>query len=577
MPTPDSAIENILPAKKARGGTKANANKVSKPGKVARRRSGDSVARVVRKGAPGQKAMAATKKRSALREQVNLQPNSDTEDMADFEACDDGAIEGLAARGTMSGDELDASIVSPIEPKERSRPPKPKNPKDPIARVKKHAASRKQRIIQEETPDMARHVDQPAKVSRPLVKKATAVMTQPVIDVMDDQAQFIAETQPLPVEQDDSMFAGDDQNHFEEPTPQPIVRHSSIGRSMSQPRPQPAGMKRRGGSVSESERTEGASGGGSDPALRRKLGEITRRFENLDYKYRSVREVGIKEAEVNFAKLERQMVEKGNGMSVSNLSLSPDGMVNVNGLAADKLISSLKTELVSQTTLARESRSLEKQLAVRAAEMERLQSQVSQLTSSLAATETENKSLSAKLAVSRNNSNNNSKGPSSNQGSDIRVPSSAIKGSRVPATAASAEAARAAQMAQSKEDLYSDLTGLILRNVKRNEECDIFDCIQTGRNGSRSLPLSLSAKQQKLMDRKKTKALHFRLTLSKPPSYEDTEFVFTPLLDPSRDRDLIDLLPDYLTEEITFARENAEKFYGRVVETLTKNGGGGRN
>ena len=48
----------------------------------------------------------------------------------------------------------------------------------------------------------------------------------------------------------------------------------------------------------------------------------------------------------------------------------------------------------------------------------------------------------------------------------------------------SAEAAHAAQVAQLKEDLYSDLTGLILRGVERGREADVYDCIQTGRNGS---------------------------------------------------------------------------------------------
>jgi len=41
------------------------------------------------------------------------------------------------------------------------------------------------------------------------------------------------------------------------------------------------------------------------------------------------------------------------------------------------------------------------------------------------------------------------------------------------------------QAAQLKEDLYSDLTGLIIRGVKRDAEDDVYDCIQTGRNGSK--------------------------------------------------------------------------------------------
>jgi hypothetical protein len=53
-------------------------------------------------------------------------------------------------------------------------------------------------------------------------------------------------------------------------------------------------------------------------------------------------------------------------------------------------------------------------------------------------------------------------------------------------------------------------------------------------------------------------------------SFEETEFLYTPLLDANRDREMIELMPDYLRDEITFARQNAAKFYSRVVDTLTK-------
>jgi hypothetical protein len=41
-------------------------------------------------------------------------------------------------------------------------------------------------------------------------------------------------------------------------------------------------------------------------------------------------------------------------------------------------------------------------------------------------------------------------------------------------------------------------------------------------------------------------------------------------LDSNRDRDMIELLPDYLTEDITFSRQHAARFYSRVADTLTK-------
>jgi hypothetical protein len=68
--------------------------------------------------------------------------------------------------------------------------------------------------------------------------------------------------------------------------------------------------------------------------------------------------------------------------------------------------------------------------------------------------------------------------------------------------------------------------------------------------------------------------LHFKLFVdaeeAKTASFQDTEFLYTPLLDANRDADMMDLMPNYLTEEITFAREDASKFYCRVLDTLTK-------
>lgn len=37
-----------------------------------------------------------------------------------------------------------------------------------------------------------------------------------------------------------------------------------------------------------------------------------------------------------------------------------------------------------------------------------------------------------------------------------------------------------------KEELYRDLTGLIITSVKRKDDEDEYSCIQTGRNGSKS-------------------------------------------------------------------------------------------
>ena len=69
-------------------------------------------------------------------------------------------------------------------------------------------------------------------------------------------------------------------------------------------------------------------------------------------------------------------------------------------------------------------------------------------------------------------------------------------------------------------------------------------------------------------------ALGFKLFVdqdnAKKVSFEETEFLYSPQLDANRDQDLIEMMPDYLTEDITFIREVAAKFYTRVVKTLTE-------
>lgn len=51
-------------------------------------------------------------------------------------------------------------------------------------------------------------------------------------------------------------------------------------------------------------------------------------------------------------------------------------------------------------------------------------------------------------------------------------------------------------------------------------------------------------------------ALHYKLTMEdKDPGDPHGQIVYTPLLDPNRDEKIMNLLPDYLTDEIMFSRE----------------------
>lgn len=152
------------------------------------------------------------------------------------------------------------------------------------------------------------------------------------------------------------------------------------------------------------------------------------------------------------------------------------------------------------------------------------------------------------------------------------VPGSAVKARTAGVVLpGNVEAAKEATLAKQKVDLYSDLTNLVVLGVRRSEdEEDIYDCLQTGRNGSKSLSICLPALNEQHTDHFPP-ALHFHLTVAlSGTSYEDTEFIYQPLLNEQRDKELLDLLPDYLTEEICFPRAQAAKFYCKVVDSMSK-------
>ncbi|KAL4937644.1 hypothetical protein BDV06DRAFT_69738 [Aspergillus oleicola] len=264
---------------------------------------------------------------------------------------------------------------------------------------------------------------------------------------------------------------------------------------------------------------------GSEAELRRRLGDLTKKYDTLENRYRNLKDIGIVEANSNMEKLKKQC----------------ESMT----LASNNLINSLKAELEAQRALGQKSRLLQKDLLERDAEAAKLTSDAEESASQLAAAQSEVKALQTKLAAARNTA-------ATLEQAAIKAPGSAIKGggaNRANA-AANAEAAQAAQFAQLKEDLYSDLTGLIIRDVKKRETDSLYDCIQTGVNGT----------------------LHFKLVVPHVSSanFGSAEFQYIPLLDENRDRDLVNILPEYLTVDITFVRQQASKFYTRVIDALTK-------
>ncbi|CRK26273.1 hypothetical protein BN1708_014448 [Verticillium longisporum] len=247
----------------------------------------------------------------------------------------------------------------------------------------------------------------------------------------------------------------------------------------------------------------------SSAQLRRRIGDLNNKCDILETKYRDLRELAVKEAERNFDRLQKQSEERAR--------------------VASALISSLQADLEIQRGLAREGR-------IDKTRLDQSEERVVELSASLAEARKEIKNLSAKLSASR-----------TVDASIARVPGGGTKGSHSSATlVVGPDVVQAAQM---KDDLYADLTGLIVRNVRREPIEDVFDCLQTGRNGT----------------------LHFKLCVQNEvasESYEEAQFTYMPQLDESRDRELIDLLPEFLTDEITFPRPQAAKFYARVSKSL---------
>ncbi|TQV96632.1 hypothetical protein V2A60_002982 [Cordyceps javanica] len=253
--------------------------------------------------------------------------------------------------------------------------------------------------------------------------------------------------------------------------------------------------------------------------LERRLREMTKKYENLESRHTELREVGVKSAERNYEKLRKKTDE--------------------NAATASKLIAKLQEEVASRQS---DADTLHLQLRDSQCNAQDLSDRVKKLTSSLAEADVQIKALNAKLAASRAAPGN-------------AVPSSAVKGSAAKAWTGQSELVHAAH---AKEELYADLTGLIIQGMKQDDSHDIFDCIQTGRNGT----------------------LHFKLSMAGSSSsvrYEDSMVKYNPQLQSDRDADLIGRLPNYLREQIEFKRPQVANFYSKVAKALKERRSEGSN
>jgi hypothetical protein len=151
----------------------------------------------------------------------------------------------------------------------------------------------------------------------------------------------------------------------------------------------------------------------------------------------------------------------------------------------DAVIKALKQQIADLQSRTSDLSSLKKEVASLSKENARLTTDNKKLSDSLAAAHSESKTLSTKLAAAR--STQPDAKPSAVPGSAAKPRSNGIL---LPGAL---EAAKEAQLAHDKVDLYSDLTNLIIVGMKRNEDDEpVYDCLQPGKQGSMLHPPSLS-------------------------------------------------------------------------------------
>ena len=96
-----------------------------------------------------------------------------------------------------------------------------------------------------------------------------------------------------------------------------------------------------------------------------------------------------------------------------------------------------------------------------------------------------------------------------------------------------------------KEEIYQDLTGLVISSIHKEGDDSVLNCLQTGRNGT----------------------LHYKLHW---PKSAHEQITYTPLLDDDRDGRLAEVLPDYLREDIMFAQDQASLFAYRLWTAIQR-------
>ena len=339
--TPDSAVENATRASSASRTSKAAAAKSKPKSKAAQqhqsqrvtksrgptRRDGNDKVKSQSAGAgidtdaAGTRNRPGRKKRVALAERPNL---SDTEEVDD--------IDPLPGNGMPEEEPIiDQKTTRQTQNKRGGRPKTIAKENAGITgnsatTIRKGRPTRaKAKDVDTTSPDVtskstaaASTRDRAAAKTRGRLVRDTEYDDDEVVN-SPEISRVVPETQQdqpeVPSAAEDVGEGGADEMEIHRPSSRAYVDSTPILPSKMSVRKESAAKsrtmsasaaRRRAGSASDTER-------GSDLALRRKLGEMTTKFENMELKYRNLRELGLQERETNFERLKRAMDERSKG------------------------------------------------------------------------------------------------------------------------------------------------------------------------------------------------------------------------------------------------------------------------
>ncbi|KAF8416188.1 chromosome segregation protein Csm1/Pcs1-domain-containing protein [Tirmania nivea] len=368
--------------------------------------------------------------------------------------------------------------------------------------------------------DSIQFLEDPKKGKAADAKKAPPKkMTKKKKDAQALAEKEIAETQYTPMDVDEEVLEEEEVDEVvsAQPPPKPASRKRAA--SVTQ---QPAAKK-----VTPSKPDTLQGNAACEEGLRRQLEEMTRRFEDTDKRLKELTKLKYTDAEVALVEYKKVMEARI--------------------ATSEELNAALQDDLNAYQNLATVNKGLKKELAAKGIEISNLNNKVTELEKDVYAAKNEIQSLTAKLTVARQ------------AAAAPQVPGSAVKPkahSRDPphmnGHGPTMLTGPIPWEIVAKEDLYGDLTALTVLGVKvfpDQPHLRVYDCIQTGKNGT----------------------LHFKLTTPVTMVNDEDEITFTPHLDPQRDAKILSLLPEYLTEEITFARQNATRFYLKLLGVVLRN------